>query len=77
MENGEDGVSVGLDERRLLSSWSHNGCKQVAHIGKSGNQARTIDHDPAFSLLMTITCHVHFDVGAEISNTYVHRLILI
>ena len=75
MENGEDGVSVGLDERRLLSSWSHNGCTQVAHIGESGNQAHKIDHDPEFSLLMTITHHVHFDVGAENAKTYVHRLI--
>ena len=79
MENGEDGVSVGLDERRLLSSWSHNGCKQVAHIWriseKSGKQAHKFDHDPEFSLLMTITHPVHINVGAENANTYVHRLI--
>ena len=44
----------------------------------SENQAtkRTrFEHDPEFSLLMTITHHVHFDVGAENANMYVHRLI--
>ena len=61
--------------RAACISPSHNDCKQVAHIRKSGNQAHKFDHDPVFSLLMTITRHVHFDVGAKKSNTYVHRLI--